>query len=616
MNSGVFKRALSLVLIYIGVFIAVVFIQFSRSPGFLAKSGRLAVSASYTAKDRKGPPSSVKISYAGLIIELSPAHPAWYRAADGSLGKAVPRAVEKIPGGARIVFDVGGELRAVNTSGSGSSGLSLGASKPRAGADALVLAYDLSGSAKLIDKARKIVLDSSGGPYEFTFPSGSLDTTTAMITLAFGDSSSVTGLALRAVAPPPVVAVKPELPRAGQSKLLPPPVMDQASWKAVLDAWTAKVWQGLAVARWDPDRGGWKDPSGATSFTEQALVAYLAEASARAVYPEALSKTRALASRYSASLSYLSVPYLGTTVDRMEALVASDAQEVRRLSALVGAKDPSFFEKEGLVHFLVDRMSRPLSQEAFKFVLEVDPTKLSLSQAQAYLAAAVESSGFLTESENPFTGAEAAAKRLVDALGKSQDGWFLKTGDGSSSDIRLSLKAGLSLAAYGNQSGKDAYLGAGQGLVAFVLGLADAQGFLPATYILPAGTGLGEKSGSILPEDIYALAAGNPSYPRELSFYKEMGPGVWAWTASPSVSASASPASVTIQVRYPLGQAHYMAVFGLRPFSTIKLYGINYSPDSAFESYDVSGYLYRKASNALYLKMKHKQEVEKIELSF
>jgi hypothetical protein len=82
------------------------------------------------------------------------------------------------------------------------------------------------------------------------------------------------------------------------------------------------------------------------------------------------------------------------------------------------------------------------------------------------------------------------------------------------------------------------------------------------------------------------------------------------------VIASATPASATFQVRYALGQAHYMAIFGLKPFSNIKLYGINYSPDSAFESYDVSGYSYRKASNALYLKMKHKQDPEKIELSF
>jgi hypothetical protein len=616
MNSGAFKRALGLILIYIGVFVAIVFVQFSRSPGFLAKSGHLAVSASFAAKDRKGQPSSVKISYAGLIIELSPGRPAWFKAADGNLAKAVPKSVEKIQGGARIVFDIGGELRAVASTDSGRPSFSLGASAPGGGADALVLAYDLSGSARLIDKARKLVLDSSGGPYEFSFPSGSVDVAAGTMALAFGDRPSVTGLSLVQVAPVPVAASKPPTARPGQAKPTLPASMDQAAYKAALDAWTAKAWQGFAASRWDPDRGGWKDAAGSTSFSELTLVAYLAEAAARSVYPEALAKVRPLISRSSSSLSYLSVPYLGNTVDRMEAFIASDAQEARRLSALAAAKDQAFFEKEGLVHFLADRMAKTQAQDAYRFVLETDPSKLGVSAARGYLAAALEASGLLSESENPFTGAEAAANRLISALAKTQDGWFLRTGEANACDLRLSLAAGLSLTAYGSASGKDAILGAGQALVTTALSLSDSQGILPSTYVLPSGSGQGERSGSILPEDIYALAVSNPSYPHELSFYKDLGPGVWAWTISPSVSVNANSASASFLARFPVGQAHYMAIFGLKPFSNIKLYGINYSPDAAFESYDVSGYLYRKASNALYLKMKHKQELEKIELSF
>jgi hypothetical protein len=59
-----------------------------------------------------------------------------------------------------------------------------------------------------------------------------------------------------------------------------------------------------------------------------------------------------------------------------------------------------------------------------------------------------------------------------------------------------------------------------------------------------------------------------------------------------------------------------MALYGVRGFSNIKLYGIDYSPDSQYESYNVSGFLYKAASSVLYLKMRHKVEVERVELVF
>jgi len=59
-----------------------------------------------------------------------------------------------------------------------------------------------------------------------------------------------------------------------------------------------------------------------------------------------------------------------------------------------------------------------------------------------------------------------------------------------------------------------------------------------------------------------------------------------------------------------------MTFYGVKPFANIKLYDIDYSPDAEFEIYDVSGYFYRKTSSALYLKMKHKSESERIELDF
>jgi hypothetical protein len=617
MNSGVFKRAIGLVLIYIGVLLALVLLQFSRPSGFLAKSGRLEVTASWASAERKGPPSSVRIDYAGLIFELSSASPAILTGTDGSTTTALPESVEKIPGGARIRFIGGGELDAMAVPAAGSASapaFKLTVPQIRPDMASLSISYRLSGRNSMGAEASPL-LYAGGGPYALDFSASALDPKTGRAT--FDLSAGNAGLALRSIAPvariAPVVAAKPQ----ALGKNLPA-ALDPAVYKADVDAWDAKVWTGLATSRWDADKLAWKDASGTTSsFSERALMAYLAEAASRGGYSDALSRMKQAVKRSSSSVSYLSSPFLGSTVRLMEERETTDPAEVKRISTLIQANDPSILEKEGLLHFLMDRCSPALAQSGLHVIASLDPAKLSVRSAIGYLACAVEASGYLTDAENPFSAGDAAADRLVSAAAKTPEGFFLKSEDDGSSDLRESLIAGRGLIAWGGKSGKDGLVGLGQSLVVSALGLADANGFLPAKLTPKAdSSAASDRSGSLAPEDFYALALSNPFYPREVSFYRELGPGVWAWTCAPSISVANASGSSVLSVDFTVGLAHYMAIYGLKPFSSIKLYGINYSPDSAFESYDVSGYLYRGASNALYLKMKHKQGTEKIELYY
>ena len=128
MNTGVLKRSLALVLLYIGVFVVIVLIQFSQSPGFSARFGRLSVSASYPTADRKTPPSSVRIDFAGLELELSAEKPAALVAADGSVTKILPAAIEKTSTGVRILFEGGTELRIASGA---QGGMDLSANNPQ-----------------------------------------------------------------------------------------------------------------------------------------------------------------------------------------------------------------------------------------------------------------------------------------------------------------------------------------------------------------------------------------------------------------------------------------------------------------------------------------------------
>jgi hypothetical protein len=298
----------------------------------------------------------------------------------------------------------------------------------------------------------------------------------------------------------------------------------------------------------------------------------------------------------------------------MKDFAAADQAEVKRVSQVVADKSPTLFEKEGLIRFLVDRSPSSLAQDAFRYSAGVDPSKLTKRQVVGFLGCIVDAKSLLKDEDNPFRDKSAAADRVVASMRKSSNGFFLVTEDDGSTDLRLSLLAGSYLVAYGNAVSKPALVGVGQSLVEGVIGLADAQGFAPAR-VLPRET-LEQRAGTLAPEEIYPLIADNPYYPHAVSFSRDLAPGLWAWTCAPSLTVQASASRYVFSARFLVGSAHFLTFFGVKPFANIQLYEIDYSPDSDFESYNASGYLYSKTMGALFLKMKHKKESEDIKLSF
>jgi hypothetical protein len=390
---------------------------------------------------------------------------------------------------------------------------------------------------------------------------------------------------------------------------------DPDAFKAEISAWRDKVWSGLASTRFDADKLTWKGPDALPVFSEKALVAYLAESLARGSYPDALVRARGAKGKWPDKLGYLSAPYLGSLVPRMKAFEASDLAESKRLTQLVSDKSPTVLEKEGLLLFLIDRTPRSVAQDALRYLAEVDPAKLTVRQAVGLLDCVVDSKSVLKDEENPLRNQGVASDRLVAAVRKSSNGYFLVTEDDGSTDLHLALLAGTVLVAYGTASSKPMLVGVGQSLVEGVIGLADAQGFEPA-HVLVASGAFAQRTGTIVPEDLYPLVADNPYYPHETSFARDLAPGIWAWTCAPSLVVQAGTSRYTFIATFPAGRSHYLSFYGIKPFVNIQLYDIDYSPDNDFESYDASGYLYNKGAAALYIKMRHKKDAEDIKLSF
>lgn len=548
----------------------------------------------------------MRFACAGLAFEISQKAPAATVAADGTVSGLTLAAVDKLPNGVRIKLSPGVEVVATSDRGEAER-FSLSASAPDG-----VAAIRLRVSARDVrlsdvDGRRNIVY--AGHAYDLTLGTATLDQGAGTISLRPGDP----GLALARIAAP--IPVKPTSPKTVETAASLPTPKDPEIFKAEVAAWRDKVWSGLASTRMDADKLAWKGSDSSSSFSERALVAYLAEALARDAYPDALARAKVARDRWPDKLGFLSAPYLGGLVRKMKAMEAADMAESKRLAQLVADKSTTILEKEGLLRFLVDRAPSSLAQDAFRFLTDLDPSKLSVRQAVGYLACSNDAKALLKDETNPLRAPAVAADRLIGVTRRTPAGCFIVTDDDGSTDVRVSLIAGEALLTYGSAAAKPASVGAGQALVEGVIGLADAQGIVPARAVA-ASDALGQKSGSILPEDIYPLVADNPYYPHEKSFALDLGPGVWAWTCAPSLTAQSTQSRYTFLATFPAGRSHFLSFYGIKPFANIQLYDIDYNPDNDFESYDASGYLYNRTTDALYMKMRHKKDVEDIKLSF
>jgi hypothetical protein len=610
MKTGALKRAIGLAFLYIGIFVLVVLAQFSRGPGFSQKVGGLSVSASYPKANRgrsATAPESLRLSFAGLSFEISPKYPAEGIGPDGGASPLSLSSVEKLPDGVRVKLAPGVEFKATVDRSQGER-FALAATAPD-GISALRLRLAPSRPARFSVKEGHSLFAGTGASYDLGPSSGALDPAAGILTLKSGDPGFAMARTVQAAPQPVRVAAADRTAAATQAP------KDPEAFKAEIAAWRDKAWAGLSSARFDQERIAWKGADGSASFSEKALAAYLAESLARGSYAESFALVRSAKDKWPDRLGYLTAPYFGSLVAKMRDFENADQAENKRFAQSVSDKNPAVLEKEGLMRFILDHAPPAVGQDALRFVSGLDPAKLSPRQAVGLLACAVDAKDLLKDESNPFKDMGPTIDRILACMRKSPAGWFLATEEDGSTDLRTSLLAGGSLVDYGTAAAKPAIVGAGQSLVEGVLGLADPQGFCPAR-VLAKPDSLAQKTGSSAPEELYPLLTDNPYYPHEVSFARDLGGGLWAWTCSPALTVQASAGRYVFTARFPAGRAHFLTIYGVKPFANIQLYEIDYSPDRDFESYDASGYLYNKDSSALYLKMKHKKESEDIKLSF
>ena len=445
MKSGAFKRALGLVFLYLGLFIVIVLVQFSRGPGLSEKFGALSVSASYPKAGRGRadvPPEMVRLSYAGLLFEISPKSPAESLTADGAASPLALISMDKLPNGVRIKLSPGVELKATSNRRAPEDLFPLGYRSRRRRRPSPALRAFPRGA--VFRERRPPRPAFAGGSYDlaaryrppWTAERASFPSVRATRARPVQDSAARGGEARPPGVPAKLVGAGAQGSRSLQGRDL------------------RLAGQGLVGPRFDsasmptssPGRGRTASPP----FPKRPSRSIWRSPWRSGSYSDALARARSAKEKWPDKLGYLSAPYLGGLVPKMRAFEASDLAEVKRLPSSSPTSPRRVFEKEGLLRFLVDRspgLARPRRAPLFS------PSSIppSLRSRQAVGAAGlrrgrqVAAQGRWESLPRHRPPPPPHRRSARPAMRKSSSGYFLVTEDDGSTDLRLSLLAGTAL---------------------------------------------------------------------------------------------------------------------------------------------------------------------------
>jgi hypothetical protein len=313
-------------------------------------------------------------------------------------------------------------------------------------------------------------------------------------------------------------------------------------------------------------------------------------------------------------LTHFTAPYTGNIVEKGTDIPEEDIDTIRRIEALVSREDPAAFSFSHVLSFARDRAPTPLFQDLADLAARINLQTVHPNDVPGMVNVYLESRAF----EDPLAAAFDSFRKTVDslllpAIHLTDRGYYLIGPDGEA-DVKASLEAGAVLKKLAVYENNELYYTIGNALVASALLLAETEGLLPARINTDERTVIGT-SGTLYPEAVYPIIAGDRYYPKHVSLTAGPDARTWAWTSAEKMSAVRSGSLLTISFEYPVGATHHFVLHGIEPFSFMTFFGIRWVSDPQFQIYS-SGWLYDETSKTLYVKITHSRVGETLILSY
>ncbi|MBP5794112.1 MAG: hypothetical protein J6W46_10805 [Spirochaetaceae bacterium] len=328
-----------------------------------------------------------------------------------------------------------------------------------------------------------------------------------------------------------------------------------------------------------------------SSASEKEIVAYISENELQGKFSSVINP---LNNSINAShKTYLSVPYFGKLEAMNRTMVSYNNNLLYKAQQALSKNILSAFEIDHLLLLLYHKNRIDLASKLFELAALEENSSPTVLQSAGLLTAYCDSYQYSFPSMRKLEPAiDRLLKRIIENV-KFEENILTLAGeyeDYSQADV---CRLGMALMNYGKITKKDEYTQTGYLLVNSSLTVSPIQE--TTAYA-----------------DLYPILAQNAYYPHMILLAQNPSP-VTIWTTSPNVTlVSPEKNKLVLSIEYPVGESHYMIITGLHAFDKIQMYGLNYRSDKQFELYNSPGYIYDFETKTLYLKMRHKSEIEKV----
>jgi hypothetical protein len=327
--------------------------------------------------------------------------------------------------------------------------------------------------------------------------------------------------------------------------------------------------------------------------------------------------------------SYEASAYIGRTDAALRSLSTAERERSARLARVFNEKSLDFLKEFHVVSYLGIRGYSNLLDDVADMLRGLDPAAMTVEDTSGILEGQQDWKHYRPGRENPFSPfVDQAIYVITDALRKNPQNGTALVFIGDDADTEYSLRLGSALVQYEDETAQSL----GRTLILSVLALADSSGSAPRNVIQNSSMGFAEKPGSapLSSARMYRIYNSAPRtgqngtevpftdtaeyFARAQAINTASAPGLWAWTAASSVYAEQQGGITDITVNFPAGETHYMIIRGVRPFSALQIYNMNFPTDSQFERYDSSGWVYSVSEQSLLVKMRHRSPAEHIRI--
>ena len=390
-------------------------------------------------------------------------------------------------------------------------------------------------------------------------------------------------------------------------------ILSRSEFDRLAADYLSRAREGWENSRFDRKTLTWETRGEGRGFNEEAAIALLTETKGTQAYPALLERMKFAAEQAGRELSLLSAPALGNIIVKADHTRRSIKLKRENILALIRRGGAEVFQYSDLYFLLTaggtEAPLPSLKELAADLSMEnLDP--VIAAGAFAFYLACVEEEGEPWPEITRFSELPEAV--LLPSIKVNREGFFI-TSNGGSHLLKLSLEVGRMLLQSGELLGRETHSLLGRELIHSVLIMGDEEGYLPREVYFEDGKVI--TTGDLPPEEVYPLLSERSGIARSVSLYRELGPGRWLYTNADEVEAQKSGRTERYLFSASVGRTHFVLLQGVRPGFRVRLLGVNWSSNRAFQNRH-SGWFYDGTNRSLFVKLTQRREQEEVLITY